>query len=142
VLPDLAIFDAGRMFALYGFRHGHSYALIRGFPDTDSESDGPDTVLDLAFENVSRVSCWRDFSPLSLRYATAAEKAELERRVGSLRSRQRAYLLQPDTTESYVIAARLTVAEFAIGGGFVSPLVAEDKDYIAEHPAIGGRQHY
>jgi hypothetical protein len=95
-VPDLAIADRHE-FGLYGFRHRHSYALVRGFPNLDDEPGQPGTVLDLLFESVTRVSCRRDFSPLSLRYATPAELVALQRRVGGLRPLQRVYLLEPDT---------------------------------------------
>src|SRR4051812_16709229 len=142
MVPSLRILDR-REFGLYESRHGHGYVLIRGFPwrpEDEVGTVGP--VLDLLFESVSRVSCWRDFSPLLLRYAVPSERESIQLRVGELRSRQRIYLLEPDTIESYVIASRLTVAEFDVGGGAISPLVSDDRNYVARNPPVSGRHAF
>jgi hypothetical protein len=129
-----------REFALYDYRHGHSFVLVRGFPEqasTDSSATlGP--TLDLVFGLVTRVSCARDFSPLLLRYASADESTVIERRVGPLRSHRRVYLLEPDTMESYIVASELTAAEFLIGGGAESPLTSINRDYVAANPPRTG----
>src|SRR5215470_13664426 len=120
------------MFGLYGFRHGHSYVHLRGFPDPEEAPDRQTTV-DLVFSSVWRVACRRDFSPLNLRLATADERDEMERRVGPIPRLKKVFLLEPDSMESYVIAADLAVGEFAIGGGADSPLTSEDRAYIHSH---------
>jgi hypothetical protein len=139
---DLHIVD-GRTFGLFAYRHGHSYALIRGFPEIASNGTGDiGPVLDLCFELVWRVSCWKNFSPLELRYATRSERDLIQQRIGPLRPLQRLYLLEPGTVESYVVASRLILAEYRIGGGAVSPLVSDDPDYIAAHRPASSRRTY
>jgi hypothetical protein len=136
--PNTLQFVESRMFGLYGFRHGHSYALIRGFPpmDDDDEAQEVVTVLDLLFTGVVRISCAKDFSPLCLRFASAAEVADLEGRIGKIRRLKKVYLLEQGSLESYVVASELLVAEFALGGGDESPLAAEDQSFIASHPPL------
>lgn len=131
-IPKSLPFHDSRQFALYDYRHGHSYLLIRGFPWQRGGHFGP--VVDLAFRWVVRVACRRDFSPLALRYATDAESAALQERIGRLKPRQKVYLLEPGTVESYVVAGELVVAEYSIGGGAESPLVSADPAYVADNP--------
>ena len=144
-----------RPFGLYDYRHGHNYVLIRGFPDEDWDDDEDDAspedgapgfggtgrrmdVLDIAFLRIERVACRRSFSDLHLRYASASEMTLLEARLGKWQPTSKVYLLEPDTLESYVIAPVVLVATFAIAGGAPSPLVADDPEYVAGHPPIGG----
>ena len=128
-----------RTFGLYGFRHGHSYAHLRGFPDDlDAEGRPVDhhTTVDLVFSYVWRVACRLNFTPLNLRYTTTDERQALQQRIGPIPRLKKVYLLEPSSIESYVIASELVVAEFAIGGGADCPLTAENPDYSALHPPL------
>jgi hypothetical protein len=145
-----------RPFGLFDYRHGHNYVLIRGFPDEADEDDDDPTgsagdvttptlrsgVLDLVFLRIERIACRRSFSHLWLRYATPADQAVLESRLGRWRPTSKVYLLEPDSIESYVVAPQLLAAEFDIAGGAPSPLVSEDEDYIAAHPPKGVIRRY
>ena len=55
---------------------------------------------------------------------------------------KRVFLLERGSLESYVVASELTVAEFDIGGGAVSPLIAEDEAYAAAHPPLSVVRRY
>jgi hypothetical protein len=128
-----------RMFGLFDLRHGHSFVLLRGFP-ADDEFGEPvqfGMVLDGFFAGVRRIACWKDFSPLHLREATPEHADEVVRRIGPMPFGGRLFLLEEDSLESYVIAHAVEWAEFLIGGGAPSPLVSEDEDYRAAHPAQG-----
>jgi hypothetical protein len=127
-----------RTFGLYGLRHGHSYAHLRGFPDNYDDEGAVDrhTTVELVFSLVWRVSCGLNFTPLNLRYANTAERQALQRRIGPIPPLKKVYLLEPDSMESYVIASELVIAEFAIGGGADCPLTTEDPAYSALHPPV------
>ncbi|MEV0430859.1 hypothetical protein [Micromonospora sp. NPDC050495] len=130
-----------RHFYLIKFEPGHSSALIRGIPDPsenmDLDEEGDETpddehpgpVLDVFFAGVSRVCCWKDFPGAHLRQSSEAERAEIERRIGALRSSERVFLLEADSMESYVIAMRVYWGEFDIDPQASSPLVSEDRNY-------------
>jgi hypothetical protein len=138
-IPRSLPFRDDRQFGLFSYQHGHSFALIRGFPtDPDSEGGEPGPLVDLLFRPVVRVACWKSFSPIAVRYATAEESSEIQRRIGPLRPRHKIYLLEPDTIESYIIASELLMAEYLIGGGAESPLVSADPDYLKAHSARTG----
>jgi hypothetical protein len=138
-IPESLPFRDDRQFSLFDYRHGHSYALLRGFP-ADIHEGGGDVgpVLDLLFRPLVRIACWKGFSPMVLRYATAGESEDIQGRIGQLRPRHKIYLLEPDTIESYVIASELVVAEYLIGGGAESPLISPDPEYVAKNPARTG----
>jgi hypothetical protein len=138
-IPKSLPFHDDRQFALFGYQHGHSYALIRGFPaDSNGEGSEPGPLVDLLFRPVVRVACWKGFSPIALRYATTDESDEIQRRIGKLKPRSNIYLLESETIESYVIASEVLVAEYSIGGGAESPLVSADPEYVAANPARNG----
>lgn len=129
-----------RSFSLIDYRHGHGYALFRGFPEIDDDLPGgaPLRVLDLLFAGIARLSCWKDVGEIHLREATVAQRAELEARTGGFRAGQRMFLLKSDSVEEYVVSYGLNWAEFELPGGAQSPLVSEDSGYRKAHPPAGG----
>jgi hypothetical protein len=128
-----------RTFGLYDVRHGHSYALIRGFPpEPDDDEPVGTVVLDIMFSWVERVCCRRQFSPLHLRITTDPERAALEDRLGPFRPRNKVFLLEYGTIEAYVVAHEVQWAEFDVGGGGLSPFSDEYGDYADQHPPLGG----
>lgn len=128
-----------RSFSLIDYRHGHGYALLRGFPEIDDDLPGgtPLRVLDLLFAGVVRLSCWKDIGEIHLREATAAQRAEIEARIGGFRVGQRVFLLRPESVEEYVVSYGLEWAEFELPGSAQSPLVSEDSEYRKEYPPTG-----
>src|SRR5262249_18519925 len=118
VRGELGFTDA-RDFGLFDYRHGHSYALLRGFPTIEeieeSEGGAQFRLLDVCFAGVDRISCWRNTGPIYLRRATDQERAVLEERIGPIRYAT-VFLLKPDSIEHYVIASRVYWAEFDLGG--------------------------
>lgn len=130
-----------RQYSLVDYRHGHSYAVIRGFPEVDDEYEpggSPVRVLDLFFAGVERISCWKDLGSIDVRHADSLERADLERRIGRIRPSSAVYLLERGSVESYIIASRLYWAEFNLSYGAVSPLASNDPNYRESNPAVGG----
>jgi hypothetical protein len=140
---DLGFTDE-RQFSLIDYRHGHSYAVIRGIPEPQDDAVGGEAlrVVDLFFAGVRRISCWKDNPGVSLRLADATEVAVLEDRIGPIGTGVNVYLLTTNSLEDYVVAGRVYWAEFNIGGGALSPLAAEDHDYRQQHPPIDGTVFY
>jgi hypothetical protein len=141
VEPDLS---DDREYCLVEYRHGHGYALLRGFPavDDDREGGAAVTVMDVFFAGVERISCWKDVGPLRLRRADAVERDLLVGRVGRIRAGSSVFLLESGSLESYVIASRVYWAEFVIPFGAASPLVVEDPEYRASHQPVDGVVRY
>ncbi|MEV7778314.1 hypothetical protein [Kitasatospora sp. NPDC088351] len=129
-----------RQFSLVDYRHGHTCAVIRGFPELDDDTPGgsPVRVLDLFFAGVERISCWKDMGPIHVRRADDRERADLEHRIGEIGPSGDVFLLEPGSVESYVIAMRLYWAEFDLPYGAVSPLASGDPEYRLSHPAVDG----
>lgn len=130
------LFD-DRSFSLIDYRHGHSFVVLRGFPEFDDEgADG--VVLDFYFAGVQRVSCWTDVGPVHIRVADTAERAFLEERIGSIR--ENVFLLEPGSLESYVIAGRAIWAEFRIPPPFNvgSPLDPGNEQAVRDYFPLGG----
>ncbi|MGW6935389.1 hypothetical protein ACWGE0_35380 [Lentzea sp. NPDC054927] len=129
-----------RSFSLIDYRHGHGYALFRGFPEIDADLPGgaPLQVLDLLFAGIGRLSCWKDVGDIHLREATVSQRTELEARIGGFRVGQRVFLLRPGSVEEYVVSYDLEWAEFELPGGARSPLVSEDSEYRKAYPPAKG----
>lgn len=134
-------FTDEREFGLIGYRSGHSYVLVRGFPSSaeieESDGSGQFRMLDVCFAGVERVSCWRSIGRIHLRHPTDTERAALIARIGSVRGAN-LYLLRPDSIEDYVVANRVYWAEFGLALEASSPLVSDDAEYRETHPPIGG----
>ncbi|WP_306359912.1 hypothetical protein [Nocardia sp. CC227C] len=139
IRAELDIADR-RQYSLVDYRHGHSYAVIRGFPELDDDAPGgsPVQVLDLFFAGVERISCWKDLGPIDVRRAEGAERAELAQRIGSIRPSSVVFYLERGSVESYVIASRLHWAEFDLPYGAVSPLASEESGYRDAYPPVDG----
>ncbi|GAA5015293.1 hypothetical protein [Kitasatospora paranensis] len=133
-----------RSFSLIDYRHSHAHAVLRGFPPFDdiTVERGEGVVLDLRFVGLQRISCWKDIGTLHLRIADAGERSSLERRIGTFR-RHQAYLLEPDSIESYVIAGAVHWAEFLLPTPFThpSPLDPSNRAEVELYRPIGGVVH-
>ncbi|MFE6869548.1 hypothetical protein ACFVFS_23710 [Kitasatospora sp. NPDC057692] len=127
-----------RQFSLVDYRHGHTHAVIRGFPPMDDDEGPSHRVLDLFFAGVERISCWKDMGPVQVRRADDSERADLERRIGAIGTGGEVFFLEPDSVESYVVAMRLYWAEFDLPYGAVSPFASGDPEYREANPAVGG----
>ncbi|MDI1462733.1 hypothetical protein QEZ54_17295 [Catellatospora sp. KI3] len=123
VRGDLPLRDH-RRFSLLFYAYGHTQVLVRGYPSNGGDGDGPELepALDLLFSNVWRVSCWKEWTSLALRTATAEERAALERRIGEIRSTRKVFLLSEDSIENYIIAGSVAWAEHYLTEYHAGPL--------------------
>ncbi|WP_326650385.1 hypothetical protein [Streptomyces sp. NBC_01750] len=135
VLGELGFLDR-RSFSLIDYRHGHTHAILRGFPELGPESDDgfEGTVLEVYFAGVDRISCWKDMGALHLRVAHDEERLVLEGRVGPIEEDSSVFLLEPGSIESYVIAGRVYWAEFRLPFNALSPLDTRNKEEAGEYP--------
>lgn len=140
---DLGFKDT-RSFSVVEYRHGHSYLVIRGFPDIDDDAPGgsPLRVVDFFFAGASRIASWKDLGPFEIRHPSEAEARTLEARIGGLRAGESLFLVEAGSIESYIVAARVYWAEFEIGAGAPSPLAADDEEYRQAHPPVNGLIRY
>ncbi|WP_327304426.1 hypothetical protein OG730_13245 [Streptomyces sp. NBC_01298] len=140
---ELGFFD-DRSFSLIDYGHGHTYAILRGFPPFDDfvVESGEGVVLDLYFINVQRISCWKDIGPLHLRAADDAERATLESRIGPI-GKKWVFLLEPDSIESYIIAGGVEWAEFVLPVPFTlpTPLDSRNREEADTYQPVGGAVH-
>jgi hypothetical protein len=140
VREDLDLTDR-RDFCLVDVGHGHSYAVLRGYPpiDDDAETSSAGPVMDVVFAGVERISSWNTLGPIRIRRAGASERALLMDRLGGrIRTSSTVYLLEDGSIESYVIASRVYWAEYDLPFNARSPLVSEEKAYREEHPPVAG----
>ncbi|MGI5398459.1 hypothetical protein ACQEVG_03170 [Streptomyces sp. CA-135486] len=140
VVPGELGFTDRRSFSLIDYRHGHTHAILRGFPELDPEpeDDFDGTVLDVYFAGVDRISCWKDMGPLHLRIADEAERSVLEGRIGPIEEDTSVFLLEPGSIESYVIAGKVYWAEFRLRFNTPSPLDTANTEEAEEYPPLGG----
>jgi hypothetical protein len=141
-VPDF--FDQ-REFSLVDYRHGHGYAVIRGFPvesedNADSVMELP--VLDICFSGIERISCWKDIGPIHFRRAAQGERDLLAQRIGKIRRDSPVFLLEDGSVESHVICSRAFWAEYKLPFGCQSPLVTDDEEYRATYPPVGDVVRY
>jgi hypothetical protein len=131
-------FKDARSFSVVEYRHGHSYLVIRGFPDMEDDASGGSSlrVVDFFFAGASRIASWKDLGPFEIRHPSEAEARTLEARIGALRAGESLFLLEAGSIESYVVAARVYWAEFEIGAGAPSPLASDDEGYRQAHPPV------
>ncbi|MEU8465652.1 hypothetical protein [Streptomyces sp. NPDC029003] len=127
-----------REFSLIDYRHGHTYAVVRGFPATDDGAPGgsPMRVLDIFFAGVERISCSKDVGHVEVHRAGASERQALAARIGRIRPGDSVFFLKGNSTEDYIIASRMYWAEFDLPHGSMSPLASEDSEYRSANPAV------
>jgi hypothetical protein len=132
-----------RSFSLIDYRHGHTHAILRGFPEPDDEAEhgleGP--VLEVYFAGVQRISCWKDFCPLHIRLASGEERRILQGRLGPIDDDTSVFLLELDSIESYVIAGKVYWAEFRLPFNAPSPLDTRNTESVREYRPLGDQVH-
>lgn len=142
VTEELSLADS-REFSLIDYRHGHTYAVFRGYPPMDDAAEGsPPRVLDIFFPGPSRISCGKDIGSLHLRRAAGAEHDLLLARLGGIRQGHAFYLLGAETIEDYVVGPSVCWAEFDLPPNALSPLASDDPAYRMANPPIGGFVHF
>ncbi|MEU6210901.1 hypothetical protein ABZ891_13445 [Streptomyces sp. NPDC047023] len=144
LIRDEADIRDDRKFHLVDYRYGHTYAVVRGFPelDDDAPAGSPDRVLDLYFAGVERISSNIYVGPVHVRRAGASDREALAARIGPINRDDVVFFLREHSTEDYVIATRLYWAEFDLTFGSLSPLASDDAQYIENHPPVEGLVRY
>lgn len=104
---------------------GHSKLLLRGLIG-DPESEDPPRVVDILFQDVSRISLSDLYRGIELRLASDEELAAEADRLGCSWPGSKMFLVHPANPRDYVVAGVVYWAEVSVPPGFPSPLLAED----------------